>query len=160
MTTPQEPRTDHEWNGVNGHNCEDCDPESIWKCDIGAHKPRHRGHPADLTPAEHKARAHAIVDGLAIEAQAATPVKRETDLGRAKRNLQGEVPRTQYDALVAEYSAAREEMRAERSRLLAEVERLRAALRNMVAFYVPEDENQEPARTARALLDRGTDEGG
>jgi len=33
----------HPWNGDDeGHNCVDCDPMSVWKCDRPAHPPRSR----------------------------------------------------------------------------------------------------------------------
>ena len=44
----------HRWNGVEGHDCVDCPPVSIWKCDIRAHGgPRTDEHGRLLsTPAE------------------------------------------------------------------------------------------------------------
>jgi hypothetical protein len=44
----------HRWNGVDGHDCVDCPPVSIWKCDIRAHGgPRTDEHGRLLsTPAE------------------------------------------------------------------------------------------------------------
>lgn len=32
------PQVDHPWNGTEGgHNCESCEPDSIWKCDPMSH---------------------------------------------------------------------------------------------------------------------------
>jgi len=37
----EEPKPLHVWNDPDGdgHNCADCGPESIWKCDAAAHFP-------------------------------------------------------------------------------------------------------------------------
>jgi hypothetical protein len=71
--TPGDPRPTHPWNGVDGHDCADCPPVSIWKCDVAAHGgPRTDGHGRIVsTPAENLIAGKRLADEIVAGDRAA-----------------------------------------------------------------------------------------
>jgi hypothetical protein len=74
---------DHRWNGVNGHDCADCPPVSVWKCDVPAHGGLRTDTHGRLvnTPAENLVAGKRLADEI-VRGDAAPSGEPSTKAGR------------------------------------------------------------------------------
>lgn len=104
----------HRWNGVEGHDCVDCPPVSIWKCDIRAHGgPRTDEHGRLLsTPAEQLRWAaeeanRLVAAPLTDEAESSAAAPAPLDVERLRLYLHDHLcdPRASHDESLGRCSA-------------------------------------------------------